>query len=517
MKFIQSPIMRCLMLLLALVLCLGSFGCANPNDTPNPDDGSTPGGDLEQEALALVENGTSAFTIMRSDYASSLYTNLSLEIQRAIESVSGAKLPLATDYETKDSDNTALYEILLGETNRPESAAAKEELTENDQYLIRISGNKIILIGNSDEAITEAVTYFLATYVGYRSAQDFTAAASLSLTAGDHKDVWINPDIIPDDGKPDVLYGLSQDQVDEYFADILDGLFTGKTTETITTTGIGKGFGFHFPDMVFVNGEYWAYYITYKTDTGKGGVGLATSTDGVNWTDKGCVIQPTEDFDCNGAYFAGVWLDTDGTFYLAYECKGASDYITGELENVALATSTDGIHWDKEGVILFSDRENSWWQKANVGTPDLYKDGDTWYLFFHGFDFTDCRVGVAYGEDLHNLTVVKEPIINTEDDTLWSGTIGRRDVIYCDGYYYMVYEISTDQAPSGGYGNAEWTHMFARSRDLITWETTQAPLLTQGKTGFGYDGTCWMIVGKHLYVYMRQGGSTTAVELTLSK
>lgn len=321
---------------------------------------------------------------------------------------------------------------------------------------------------------------------------------------------------LPNGGNPDGFYGLSQDQVDALFSDILDGLFTGKTTETITATGIGGNFGFHFPDIIYVNGEYWGYYITYATATGKGGVGLATSTDGINWTDKGCVLQPDQDYDCNGAYFAGVWLDTDGTFYLTYECKGGENTTYGTLENIALATSTDGVNWTKEGVILYAKHDVSW-QKANVGTPDLYKVGDTWYLFFHAFDFTDCRVSVAYGKDLHDLNMYKKPIINTQSNTAWSGTIGRRDVIYCGGYYYMVYEISTDQASTGGYGSAQWSHMFARSRDLINWEITEGPLLTQENPGFGYDGPCWMVVDNRLYVYMRVGNSTTAVELTLSE
>jgi predicted GH43/DUF377 family glycosyl hydrolase len=230
------------------------------------------------------------------------------------------------------------------------------------------------------------------------------------------------------------------------------------------------------------------------------------------------VIQPDRDYDCNGAYFAGVWLDDDGTFYCTYECKGGEDTTYGTLENIALATSTDGIHWEKQGVILYADHEGSWWQKANVGTPDLYKKDGVWYLFFHGFDFVDCRIGVAYGEDLHNLTVMEEPVIDTKEGSLWSGTVGRRDVIFCDGYYYMVYEISTDQAAEGGYSNARWTHMFARSRDLINWEITKGPLLNQGKRGFGYDGPCWMMIGKRLFVYMRDAGnSTTAVELTIPK
>ena len=513
-------------LLLACLLCLGTlFGCAQPGDeTDNiPDDNSSQEGESNETPaaqIALVEGGTPRYAIVRSDLteSSSTETKLSMQIKKALQAVTGVEFTLYTDWEGKDS-NADMVEILVGKTNRAESESAMAALQGEDDYLIRADGNKIVIVANHDEALAEAVNYFLATYIGWRAEDDFTAAESITLDAAlSYSATWVDPDIVPDDGKPDVLYGLSQDQVDEFFADVLDGLFTGKTTEVIAQQGIGKDFKFHFPDIVYQNGRYMAYYITYRTDSGKGGVGLAVSEDGENWTDKGCVIQPDEDWDCNGAYFAGVWIDTDGTFYCVYECKGGEKTKYGTLENVALATSHDGIEWEKEGVIIYADREDCWWQKANVGTPDLYKEGDTWYVFFHGFDYVDCRVGVAYGKDLHNLTVVEEPVINTEDNTLWSGTIGRRDVIFCGGYYYMVYEISTDQAPGGGYNGAQWSHMFARSTDLINWEICSGPLLTQGKAGMGYDGTCWMVVGKKLYVYMRApGNSTTAVELVLNK
>jgi hypothetical protein len=85
----------------------------------------------------------------------------------------------------------------------------------------------------------------------------------------------------------------------------------------------------------------------------------------------------------------------------------------------------------------------------------------------------------------------------------------------------MVYEVSTDQAEEGGYNGAYWTHMFARSKDLVHWETVGEPLITRKnadgtpKVGMGYDGPCWMIVGKHIYVYVRESNRTTAIELTL--
>lgn len=521
-----TSLSRVLCLLLALVMCTSlMIACADPDqpgpDDETPDDPQNPS--TQVPMITVVADGASPYIIVRSDRTSSgdMETQMAIKISTAIKAVTGAKVDLTTDYEETEGEFAERYEILVGETNRPESIAALEELSDENAYAIRVMGKKIVIVAHKDAALEEAVNHFLSNYVGYRGENDFESRGEIKLEETlNSEGLWIDPEIVPDDGNPKVLYGLSQEQADAFFGDILDGLFRGKTTETISTKDMGASFKMHFPDMIYYNDQYWGYYITYKTETGKGGVGLAVSDDGINWKDQGCVLQPSEDFDCNGAYFAGVWLDDDGTFYLTYECKGGEETEYGTLENVALATSEDGINWTKEGVILYKNPEIPW-QTANVGTPDLYKKDDTWYLFFHGFDYVDCQIGVAYGKDLHNLTVVPEPIIPTEDDTLYSGTTGRRDVIYVDGYYYMVYEVSTDQAEEGGYNNSYWTHMFARSRDLITWETIEAPIITQtnadgsAKPGFGYDGPCWMIIGKHIYVYVRISNKTTAFELTL--
>ena len=509
--------MKIIVVLLVLSTCVGLLPACKEDNGPVEQP--------EAPKIALTEGGASNYIIVRSDdtTAGDVETQLCVDLVAAIKAVSGVTLKITTDYEETAGESADSFEILVGKTNRAESEAAEEQITNENGYVIRVVGNKIVILGKSDNALEEAMTKFLTEIIGYRSETDFAQneviliSSKLSVSG-----VWIDPEIVPDDGKPDVLYGLSQDQVDELFAETLNGLFTGDTTETLAMQDMGASFKMHFPDIIYVNGQYWAYYICYKTISGKGGVGLAISDDGVNWEDMGCVLQPGADYDCEGAYFAGVWLDDDGTFYLTYECKGGANTEYGTLENVALATSRDGIVWEKEGVILYKNTE--WdWQAANVGTPDLYKKDGVWYLYFHGFDYIDCQVGVAYGEDLHNLTVLPEPILRTEDDTAYSGTVGRRDVIYVGGYYYMVYEVSTDQAEEGGYNGAYWTHMFARSKDLIHWETIGEPIITQTnsdgsqKTGMGYDGPCWMIIGRHIYVYVRTKNRTSAFELTLVK
>ena len=57
------------------------------------------------------------------------------------------------------------------------------------------------------------------------------------------------------------LFGMSQSRFDELFAETLDGLFDGTTKETIFKYSVGGNLGMHFPDLLYVDGQYLAYYI----------------------------------------------------------------------------------------------------------------------------------------------------------------------------------------------------------------------------------------------------------------
>lgn len=279
----------------------------------------------------------------------------------------------------------------------------------------------------------------------------------------------------------------------------LDGLFTGQTTEVLTDTRIGGSFNMHFPDFLKVGDEIWAYYIG-ASSKGQMATRLAVSTDGVNFTNKGVVLEPSEDgWDSTMTSFAGIWYE-DGIFYLAYEGSG-----TGCNGAVGLATSTDGIHFEKQGMIL--DYTGTGYERINTGTPDLYKEGDTWYLFYHAFDGSACQICVATGPDLYHLTRYEgNPIIPAVPGRFDAGTTGRRDIIYSGGWYYMVYEVSTEPP----YGEADWGHTFARSKDLITWEALDHVIYPTTGGGMGHDGPNWYIDGDDVYVYFREPGNTTS-------
>lgn len=55
------------------------------------------------------------------------------------------------------------YEILLGDTNRAATAAVKAEITGSLTYIVRAVDKKLVIVGGSDLALSEAVSTFLNT------------------------------------------------------------------------------------------------------------------------------------------------------------------------------------------------------------------------------------------------------------------------------------------------------------------------------------------------------------------
>jgi len=284
----------------------------------------------------------------------------------------------------------------------------------------------------------------------------------------------------------------------------LVGLFEGKRVECADiASGIGADEHMHFADFLTIGGVIWAYYIRWEEHGGqtKGCVGLAQSEDGVHFTDFGGVIHASEHgWDSRMAAFAGAWYE-GGKFYVAYEGAGGDKY----PGDIGLATSSDGVHFEKAGKDgLLLRHRGCGLEAGNIGTPDLIRVNGTWVLTYHCYDNKTCQICLASGK---NLTRLKRypcnPVIPTRPGGIESGTTGRRDIIYYSGWFYMVYEVST-AAP---YDTASWGHRFARSRDLVHWQQA-GPVYPATGGGFGNDGPAWCAAGGKLYVYCRADGNT---------
>jgi Dockerin type I domain/PEP-CTERM motif len=257
-----------------------------------------------------------------------------------------------------------------------------------------------------------------------------------------------------------------------------------------------------FWDDMAVDPHFKAYYIDAGYCTG-----LATSYDGVHFTDRGTVLQTGEsgNYDDRMAAFSSVFKDDVGIYHLVYEAAGYDSQYPGD---VAYASSTDGINFAKQGIILPHDISGGSFERANNGTPSLYKEDGLWYLYYHGFDGDDCQVGLATGTDLNNLSrVAGNPIIPTEQTGWDSGTMGKRSRPIKQGdYWYMAVEGSTDQP----YTMAQWSTGVVRSQDLVDWEKCPlGNLLPQTDSGMSFDGSDMVQIGGETYIYYRGPGNNS--------
>jgi hypothetical protein len=283
---------------------------------------------------------------------------------------------------------------------------------------------------------------------------------------------------------------------------------------------IGSDFDFHFVSILAQPHELWAYYIhNYTAPDGKFKmtIGRARGQDGLNWTNDGMVLDVSHAsagtngtpplWDDRLTSFPGAWKDGD-TWYLVYE--GAGEHFGSSPGDIGLATSQDGSNFVKHPKNPIFRHKPTGWERANIGTPSLYKENGIWYLFYHGYDFNVCQVGVATGPSLTNLSrSASNPILRVSSAlAAWdSGTTGKRSSIFKEGpYYYFAFEGST--APP--FAQSKWSSSLARSTNLISgWtEFPGSPMITQTSGGMGYDGPELLRLNGFWYLYVRTPAST---------
>jgi predicted GH43/DUF377 family glycosyl hydrolase len=271
----------------------------------------------------------------------------------------------------------------------------------------------------------------------------------------------------------------------------LADLWDGRAKWAIAAEKVGADFTFHCLSILPWNRKLLGYYIAnYTTPDGrhKMGIGRACSDDGVRWTDEGRLLSvgAAGAWDDRAASFPGIWKDGD-TWYLVYE--GAADDIGFSPGDIGLATSTDGKNFTKHPSNPILRHEKAGWERVNIGTPSLYKVGDTWYLYYHGFDGSVCQIGVASGKNLTSLSKSSaNPIIPVSADaSAWdAGATGKRSSIVKEGdFYYLAFEGRTPLPDA----TARWSSGLARSHKLTSeWSKCPLnPLIPTTPGYFGYD------------------------------
>ncbi len=215
-------------------------------------------------------------------------------------------------------------------------------------------------------------------------------------------------------------------------------------------------------------------------------------------------------------------------YYMVYE--GNSVDAARGPGDIGMATSTDGLNWQKSSdrilTHLSSDpsANNPNWEHDNIGTPGVsYFDGK-FYVFYHGDQCViyGCagerrnRVGFASGSSLTSLTRnLGNPVMDVGvGNYSWESHVVSRATVFREGkYYYMFFEGSSSS--NAGCGGGNWGWGIARSTDLKSWDRFWGNPIRQRyqAANCGQDLPYVFPYNGNLYVYQREPGRRSRLTL----
>lgn len=159
---------KLLLLLLAAITLTALASCGGADDTTTaadtaaaPDTTDTQEDTLDK--IMIIKDGKTNYNIIYDD-GMSLYP-VAQDLKIAIFDAYSVNMFPKKASQTEVSE----YEILIGQTNRPESAQLQSEIAE-DEYGIKLIGNKIVITALLENGIEAAVKEFTRLYVSSSNA-----------------------------------------------------------------------------------------------------------------------------------------------------------------------------------------------------------------------------------------------------------------------------------------------------------------------------------------------------------
>jgi predicted GH43/DUF377 family glycosyl hydrolase len=159
------------------------------------------------------------------------------------------------------------------------------------------------------------------------------------------------------------------------------------------------------PSVIKVGSTYAMYYSATAEDGSGPAIFRVTSTDGKVWTrsiPNDPVLEGTADaFDENGVYGPDVLYqpaDSAAPYKMYYSGQGAV------FGGIGYATSTDGVTWTKHSdagtpVAVLDHGEAGSADAFGAGDPSVMQDGTTWKMWYTGDDSNKRRIAYATSSD----------------------------------------------------------------------------------------------------------------------
>ncbi|MCL4218544.1 MAG: glycosylase [Candidatus Hydrogenedentes bacterium] len=215
--------------------------------------------------------------------------------------------------------------------------------------------------------------------------------------------------------------------------------------------------------ILLEDGLYHLWYTGYAgSDDNPKYLGYATSPDGITWTRH--PDNPVHD---------AHWVEDmtvvkrDGVYYMFAE---------GRDDQPHLLTSTDRVHWTRQGQLAIRKTTGELIAPGPYGTPAVFVEDGVWHLLY---ERDDEAVWLATSSDGLTWTHVQDaPILLPGPDDYDFRMIAINQAVKRDGRYYAYYHgLVRDAKPE------DWTTCVAVSSDLIHWEKYPGnPILRDNKS-----------------------------------
>lgn len=168
--------LRYIAVIAVLLICtISAFGCNNSGDGTNTATSSDTDTTALVPTVTLFRDGTTDHIIIRPARPSDEEFNAFIALQTAFKA-SGVII----DGE-RDSAEPSQYEIIIGQTDREESKQAAKGLRDDD-YVIKVVGDKLIIVGGSPKATFTATQRFIEEYVSGKSMLEIPVNMSITET-----------------------------------------------------------------------------------------------------------------------------------------------------------------------------------------------------------------------------------------------------------------------------------------------------------------------------------------------
>ncbi len=161
-----------------------------------------------------------------------------------------------------------------------------------------------------------------------------------------------------------------------------DGL-RWSTQGTIMQRGEEDAFGASDPWLVAPGERWWLFYTAASDHRGRSTIAAAVSSSGASWDRVGTVLAPEQG---ELAVSHPCVIEIARTLYLFYSAD-----VGGSLR-IAMATSSDGVSWDRRGTVL--EPTGTGPDGASVHTPCVLRmrDGDV-MMWYAGLPVGDEQLG----------------------------------------------------------------------------------------------------------------------------